>query len=62
MAAIAAFPCDDHMDLAIGPRILGRAGCPLRCADRAPHIAERDGQAVRLADGKVWAAGGSEAG
>ena len=46
--------CDDHMDLGQLPADLWLSGLPATLRDRAPHIAERDGQAVWICDGKVW--------
>ena len=46
--------CDDHMDLGQLPADLWVARLPASLRDRAPHIEERDGQAVWICDGKVW--------
>jgi len=46
--------CDDHMDLSQLPADLWQARLPAALRDRAPHIEERDGQAVWVCDGKVW--------
>jgi uncharacterized protein len=46
--------CDDHMDLGQLPADLWTARLPPALRDRAPHIEERDGQAVWVCDGKVW--------
>ena len=46
--------CDDHMDLGQLPADLWTARLPLELRDRAPHIEERDGQALWICDGKVW--------
>ena len=46
--------CDDHMDLGQLPSDLWTARLPKSLLGRAPHIEERDGQAVWLCDGKVW--------
>ena len=46
--------CDDHMDLAQLPADLWTTRLPAALRDRAPHIEERDGQAVWICDGKVW--------
>jgi len=46
--------CDDHMDLSQLPADLWTARLPAALRDRAPHIDERDGQAVWICDGKVW--------
>lgn len=46
--------CDDHMDLGQLPADLWTTRLPASLRDRAPHIEERDGQAVWVCDGKVW--------
>jgi len=46
--------CDDHMDLGQLPADLWTARLPASLRDRAPHIEERDGQAVWVCDGKLW--------
>ena len=46
--------CDDHMDLGQLPEDLWIKRLPPALRDRAPHIEERDGQAVWICDGKVW--------
>jgi len=46
--------CDDHMDLGQLPEDLWTKRLPPALRDRAPHIEERDGQAVWICDGKVW--------
>jgi predicted TIM-barrel fold metal-dependent hydrolase len=46
--------CDDHMDLGQLPADLWETRLPAALRDRAPHIEERDGQAVWICDGKVW--------
>jgi uncharacterized protein len=46
--------CDDHMDLGQLPADLWTTRLPASLRDRAPHIGERDGQAVWVCDGKVW--------
>jgi predicted TIM-barrel fold metal-dependent hydrolase len=46
--------CDDHMDLSQLPADLWTARLPAALRDRAPHIEERDGQAVWICDGKAW--------
>jgi uncharacterized protein len=46
--------CDDHMDLGQLPAELWATRLPAALRDRAPHIEERDGQAVWVCDGKVW--------
>lgn len=46
--------CDDHMDLSQLPADLWTTRLPAALRDRAPHIEERDGQAVWVCDGKVW--------
>jgi len=46
--------CDDHMDLGQLPADLWQTRLPAGLRDRAPHIEERDGQAVWICDGKVW--------
>jgi len=46
--------CDDHMDLSQLPADLWAARLPAALRDRAPHIEERDGQAVWVCDGKIW--------
>jgi uncharacterized protein len=46
--------CDDHMDLGQLPADLWTTRLPASLRDRAPHIEERDGQAVWVCDGKPW--------
>jgi len=46
--------CDDHLDLGQLPADLWTSRLPKCFADRAPHIEERDGQAVWICDGRVW--------
>ncbi len=46
--------CDDHMDLGQLPAELWTTRLPASLRDRAPHIEERDGQAVWVCDGKLW--------
>jgi uncharacterized protein len=46
--------CDDHMDLGQLPPDLWTTRLPAELRDRAPHIEERDGQAVWVCDGMVW--------
>src|SRR5438105_2690530 len=46
--------CDDHMDLSQLPADLWTTRMPASLLDRAPHVEERDGQAVWVCDGKVW--------
>jgi predicted TIM-barrel fold metal-dependent hydrolase len=46
--------CDDHMDLSQLPPDLWETRLPSALRDRAPHVEERDGQAVWVCDGKVW--------
>ena len=46
--------CDDHMDLSQLPADLWTTRLPASLLDRAPHVEERDGQAVWVCDGKVW--------
>ena len=46
--------CDDHMDLSQLPADLWTTRLPDSLRDRAPHVEERDGQAVWVCDGKVW--------
>ena len=46
--------CDDHMDLSQLPADLWTTRLPAGLRDRAPHIEERDGQAMWICDGKVW--------
>jgi hypothetical protein len=46
--------CDDHMDLQQLPADLWQTRLPAKFRDRAPHVEERDGQAVWICDGKVW--------
>ncbi len=53
--------CDDHMDLGQLPADLWETRLPAALKDRAPHIAERDGQAVWICDGKVWGTWGGKA-
>jgi hypothetical protein len=45
--------CDDHMDHSQLPANLWTTGLPASLLDRAPHVEERDGQAVWVWDGKV---------
>ena len=52
---------DDHMDLGQLPADLWSARLPASLRDRAPVVAERDGQAVWLCDGKVWGTWGGKA-
>jgi uncharacterized protein len=52
--------CDDHMDLGQLPADLWTAGLPLSLRDRAPHIEERDGQAIWVCDGKPWGSWGGK--
>ena len=47
---------DDHMDLNQLPADLWQTRLPASLRDRAPHIEERDGQAVWICDDKVWGA------
>ena len=53
--------CDDHMDLGQLPADLWTTRLPASLRDRAPHIEERDGQAVWICDGKVWGTWGGKA-
>ena len=46
--------CDDHMDLGVLPEDLWTTRLPAGLRDRAPRIAEKDGQAVWMCDGRVW--------
>src|SRR5439155_21225576 len=46
--------CDDHMDLSQLPADLWTSRMPASLLDRAPHVEERDGQAMWVGDGKVW--------
>ena len=46
--------CDDHMDLGQLPADLWETRLPAALRDRAPHVEERDGQAMWICDGKVW--------
>jgi uncharacterized protein len=46
--------CDDHMDLGQLPADLWTTRLPASWRDRAPHIEERDGQAIWVCDGKPW--------
>ena len=46
--------CDDHMDLSQLPADLWTTRLPASLLDRAPHVEERDGQAVWVCDGKSW--------
>jgi uncharacterized protein len=46
--------CDDHMDLGQLPADLWTTRLPASLRDRAPHIEERDGQAMWVCDGKPW--------
>ena len=52
--------CDDHMDLGQLPADLWTTRLPAALRDRAPHIEERDGQAVWICDGKVWGSWGGK--
>src|SRR5438552_9771138 len=52
--------CDDHMDLGQLPADLWTTRLPANLRDRAPHIEERDGQAVWICDGKVWGTWGGK--
>ena len=52
--------CDDHMDLGQLPEDLWTTRLPPALRDRAPHIEERDGQAVWICDGKVWGSWGGK--
>ena len=52
--------CDDHMDLGQLPDDLWTTRLPPALQDRAPHIEERDGQAVWICDGKVWGSWGGK--
>jgi predicted TIM-barrel fold metal-dependent hydrolase len=54
MADQQLISCDDHMDLSQLPADLWTARLPAALRDRAPHVEERDGQAVWICDGKVW--------
>src|ERR1700687_3985961 len=42
------------MDLGQLPPDLWETRLPAELRDRAPHVEERDGQAVWICDGKVW--------
>jgi predicted TIM-barrel fold metal-dependent hydrolase len=46
--------CDDHMDLGQLPAYLWETRLPIALRDRAPHVEQRDGQALWVCDGKVW--------
>ena len=46
--------CDDHMDLGQLPADLWETRLPANFRDRAPHIEERNGEAVWICDGKLW--------
>src|SRR2546426_12803553 len=46
--------CDDHMDLSQLPADLWTTRLSASLLDRAPHVEERDGQAVWVGDGKIW--------
>ena len=52
--------CDDHMDLGQLPADLWTTRLPPEFRDRAPHVEERDGQAVWICDGKVWGTWGGK--
>ncbi len=52
--------CDDHMDLGQLPADLWQTRLPANLRDRSPYIAERDGQAVWICDGKVWGTWGGK--
>src|SRR5256714_11426819 len=52
--------CDDHMDLGQLPADLWTERLPAALRDRAPHIEERDGQAVWICDGKTWGTWGGK--
>jgi uncharacterized protein len=46
--------CDDHLDIGYLPADLWTSRMPAALRDRAPHIEERNGDAVWVCDGKVW--------
>jgi len=46
--------CDDHLDLGYLPADLWTSRMAASLGERAPHIAERSGDAVWVCDGKVW--------
>ena len=52
--------CDDHMDLGQLPADLWTERLSADLRDRAPHLEERDGQAVWICDGKVWGTWGGK--
>src|SRR5271169_1497228 len=52
--------CDDHMDLGQLPADLWTTRLPVALRNRAPYIAERDGQAVWICDDKVWGTWGGK--
>src|ERR1700733_10038339 len=58
--AATLISCDDHMDLGQLPADLWTTRLPAEFRDRAPHIEERDGQAVWICDGKVWGTWGGK--
>src|SRR4029077_20195405 len=60
IAAKQLISCDDHMDLGQLPDDLWTTRLPPALQDRAPHIEERDGQAVWICDGKVWGSWGGK--
>ena len=48
MATTKLISCDDHMDLGVLPADLWQTRLPAHLRDRAPHIAEKDGQSVAI--------------
>ena len=52
-AATAIYSCDDHLDLRAVPRELWRSRLPRADAERAPHVVERDGDAVWVCEDRV---------
>jgi predicted TIM-barrel fold metal-dependent hydrolase len=46
--------CDDHLDLGYLPADLWTSRMAASLGERAPHVAERGGDAVWVCDGKVW--------
>jgi len=45
---------DDHLDLGYLPADFWTRRMPRALAERAPHVEERDGEALWVCDGKVW--------
>jgi uncharacterized protein len=58
-AATAIYSCDDHLDLRAVPRELWRSRLPRADAERAPHVVERDGDAVWVCEDRVLGGSGN---